>query len=68
MMNNYIVKLFMILSSVLLINCEETPLIISFDSPAMIWEETLPLGNGQLGAMPNGGILKETLVLNEETM
>ena len=68
MMNNYIVKLFMILSSVLLINCEETPLIISFDSPAMIWEETLPLGNGRLGAMPNGGILKETLVLNEETM
>ena len=46
MMNNYIVKLFMILSSVLLINCEETPLIISFDSPTMMWEETLPLGNG----------------------
>ena len=41
---------------------------ITFNSPAAMWEETLPLGNGRLGAMPDGGITKETLVLNEETM
>lgn len=41
---------------------------ITFSSPAMMWEETLPLGNGQVGAMPDGGITKETIVLNEETM
>ncbi len=41
---------------------------ITFDYPAQMWEETLPLGNGRLGAMPDGGITKETLVLNEETM
>jgi alpha-L-fucosidase 2 len=58
----------MILSSAILQNCIEAPLNISFDTPAEMWEETLPLGNGRLGAMPNGGILKETLVLNEETM
>ena len=46
----------------------EEPLNISFESPASMWEETLPLGNGRLGAMPDGGILKETLVLNEETV
>ena len=68
MMNNYIVNLFIIIISALLISCIEPSLIISFDSPAIMWEETLPLGNGRLGAMPNGGILKETLVLNEETM
>ena len=48
--------------------CEETPLLITFDSPAEMWEETLPLGNGRLGAMPYGGIIKEKIILNEETM
>ena len=41
---------------------------ITFQTPAQMWEETLPLGNGRLGAMPDGGIQKERLVLNEETM
>lgn len=34
-------------------------------APATIWEETLPLGNGRLGMMPDGGIDKEHIVLNE---
>ncbi len=34
-------------------------------SPAAIWEETLPLGNGRLGMMPDGGIEREHIVLNE---
>ncbi|MBP5612207.1 MAG: glycoside hydrolase family 95 protein, partial [Bacteroidales bacterium] len=41
------------------------PLQIWFDRPATAWEETLPLGNGRLGAMPDGGVASETLVLNE---
>ena len=55
-------------------SCAETgktdsnQLKISFTAPADVWEETLPLGNGRLGAMPDGGVQKETLVLNEETM
>ena len=36
-----------------------------FEAPARIWEETLPLGNGRLGMMPDGGIRRETIVLNE---
>lgn len=46
-------------------DCEN---IIWFDEPATAWEETLPLGNGRLGLMPDGGIGKETIVLNEITM
>ena len=46
------------LPTVVIISC-----IIS--SPAAIWEETLPLGNGRLGMMPDGGILREHIVLNE---
>lgn len=36
-----------------------------YTSPATIWEETLPLGNGRLGMMPDGGIMREHIVLNE---
>ena len=38
---------------------------IWFDAPASIWEETLPLGNGRLGMMPDGGVGQEKIVLNE---
>ncbi|MBR5911835.1 MAG: glycoside hydrolase family 95 protein [Bacteroidales bacterium] len=37
-------------------------------SPAQIWEECFPLGNGHLGMMPDGGIEKETIVLNDITL
>ena len=36
-----------------------------YTAPATIWEETLPLGNGRLGMMPDGGIESEHIVLNE---
>lgn len=39
-----------------------------YDSPAEIWEATLPLGNGRLGMMPDGGVKKENVVLNDITM
>lgn len=44
------------------------PLQLWYDKPAMIWEETLPLGNGRLGLMPDGGISDEKIVLNEITL
>ena len=36
-----------------------------YTAPASIWEETLPLGNGRLGMMPDGGVDREHIVLNE---
>ena len=42
--------------------------ILWYDEPASIWEETLPLGNGRLGMMPDGGIEEERIVLNEISM
>ncbi len=38
------------------------------DSPALIWEESFPLGNGHLGMMPDGGLEVETIVLNDITL
>lgn len=39
-----------------------------YDSPAVNWNEALPIGNGRLGAMVFGGPGKEQLQLNEETV
>lgn len=39
-----------------------------YDKPAAQWEETLPLGNGRLGMMPDGGVGKENMVLNDITL
>lgn len=41
---------------------------IQFNSPATYWVEGLPVGNGRLGAMVYGGIEKEHLALNEDTL
>ena len=37
-------------------------------STAQIWEECFPLGNGHLGMMPDGGVDKENIVLNDITL
>ncbi|MCX6332671.1 MAG: glycoside hydrolase family 95 protein [Bacteroidia bacterium] len=41
---------------------------IWFTKPAENWNEALPVGNGRLGAMIFGGIDKERLQLNEESV
>lgn len=44
---------------------EKQALSYHFDRPARIWEETLPLGNGRIGLMPDGGVEQEHFVMNE---
>ncbi len=39
-----------------------------YDKPAARWEEALPIGNGSLGAMIHGGIAKEHIQFNEQTL
>lgn len=39
-----------------------------YDSPAKVWTEALPLGNGRLGAMVYGNPAIEQVQLNEETI
>ena len=49
--------------------CRKTPQAeqwnLTINAPAQIREECFPLGNGHLGMMPDGGIEKETIVLND---
>ncbi|XP_059448366.1 alpha-L-fucosidase 2-like isoform X1 [Corylus avellana] len=44
------------------------PLKITFTEPAKHWTDALPIGNGRLGAMVWGGVVSETLQLNEDTL
>lgn len=41
---------------------------LSYDTPARLWTEALPVGNGRLGAMVFGGLELERLQLNEDTL
>ncbi|MDD4922834.1 MAG: glycoside hydrolase family 95 protein [Bacteroidales bacterium] len=42
--------------------------VLWYQKPAVVWEEALPLGNGQLGAMVFGGVADERIQLNESTL
>lgn len=59
-----------ILSSFLIFSgyAEDKNLIMRYDDPAKIWEASLPLGNGRLGMMPDGGIDTENIILNDISM
>ncbi len=39
-----------------------------YEQPARRWTEALPLGNGHVGAMVFGGVSRERLALNEDTL
>ena len=64
--------LFCLVALVNLLSCQQSPapsgLRIWYSAPAQKWEETLPLGNGRLGAMPDGGVFKEKITLNDISM
>jgi alpha-L-fucosidase 2 len=44
------------------------PLSLWYRRPATKWVEALPIGNGRIGAMVFGGVEKERLQLNEDTL
>jgi len=44
------------------------PLSLWYRQPATNWVSALPVGNGRLGAMVFGGIAREKLQLNEDTL
>src|SRR5437868_4825817 len=39
-----------------------------YEAPAATWTEALPVGNGRLGAMVFGGVARERIQLNEESV
>ena len=48
---------------------KETPLKLWYGTPSgNVWENALPVGNGRLGAMVYGNVVRETIQLNEHTV
>lgn len=44
-------------------------MMLSYNRPAAVWmTEALPIGNGELGAMFMGGVLRERVQFNEKTL
>lgn len=64
--NFYLSVIFCLATSVTY--AQNKPLKLWYDKPATQWEETLPLGNGHLGMMPDGGEIEEHVVLNDITL
>ncbi len=71
----YLLSLLILLISPLLCSAQESEqssdndsLILWYDRPAEFWVESLPLGNGHLGAMISGGVSIDYIGLNEGTM
>jgi len=50
------------------ISVHATDTTLWYEEPAKKWVEALPLGNGRMGAMVFGGVEKERLQLNEESL
>ncbi|XP_010547973.1 PREDICTED: alpha-L-fucosidase 2 [Tarenaya hassleriana] len=44
------------------------PLKVTFGGPARNWTDSIPIGNGRLGATIWGGVSSETLNINEDTV
>ena len=42
--------------------------VLWYDKPAVKWTEALPVGNGRMGCMVFGGVEKERLQFNEDTL
>lgn len=57
-----------VLISALPVSAEESNCLAWYEQPARRWVEAAPLGNGRLGAMVFGGVAKERLQLNEESL
>lgn len=67
-MLRYIFLLLISASSVSSFSNTPLDLKLVFDTPADRWEKTLPLGNGRIGMMPDGGVERDHIVLNDITM
>ena len=47
---------------------EQAPMVLQYDKPATYFEESLPIGNGKLGALVYGGTDDNIIYLNDITL
>ena len=47
---------------------QQAPMVLQYDQPATYFEESLPIGNGKLGALVYGGTDDNIIYLNDITL
>ena len=60
-----------VLFGVLLTVCGQAvgqPMMLQYNRPAEFFEESLPIGNGKLGALVYGGVQDNVIFLNDITL
>src|SRR5438270_4797192 len=60
--------LILLLAPAALAESNNHPLTLWYRHPVSQWNQATPLGNGRLGAMVFGGVEKERIQLNENTL
>ena len=48
--------------------CDQAPMVLNYDRPADFFEESLPIGNGKLGALVYGGTDDNIIYLDDITL
>ena len=48
--------------------CDQAPMVLQYDTPATYFEESLPIGNGKMGALVYGGTDDNIIYLNDITL
>jgi len=68
MVNRFLMLIVVCICHTTMLFDQQNPLVLWYNKPAKVWEETLPLGNGLIGMMPDGNPSHEKIVLNEISM
>ena len=58
----------LLVSVPLLVHGADSTTVLWFDKPATTFHQSMPLGNGRIGAMVFGGVNEERIVLNESSV
>ena len=57
-----------LLAVALIASAQQLPMVLQYDRPADYFEESLPIGNGKLGALVYGGVDDNVIFLNDITL
>ena len=67
-MRNYLLLSALLCQMAMAQKQEQAPMVLQYDKPATYFEESLPIGNGKLGALVYGGTDDNIIYLNDITL
>ncbi len=67
-MRNYLLLSALLCQMAMAQEQEQAPMVLQYDKPATYFEESLPIGNGKLGALVYGGTDDNIIYLNDITL